>query len=84
MSAPRVFAYQWTRNGVLIEGAVSSDYVVQVSDLGFQISAKVTASNLSGAVTVPAQNSLLIPSNVIRTRAGEEILDRADNYIVSR
>lgn len=46
------FAYQWLRDGTAIDGATSSGYLPGFADWGNRLSARVTATAPSGAVSV--------------------------------
>jgi hypothetical protein len=48
------FAYQWTRNGANIVGAVTSTYTLQVADEGAAIGCTITATNTGGSTAIPS------------------------------
>ena len=45
------FTYQWLRNGVVIGGATNTTYVTQLTDVGQQITCRVTGTNSVGSVS---------------------------------
>lgn len=49
---PVQFVYEWTRNGVVIPGAIGVTYAIQPEDFGQEIGFHVIASNIIGSVTV--------------------------------
>jgi hypothetical protein len=65
------YAYQWRRNGANIGGAVSNTYVLQLTDVGTNITCAVTATNLSGSTTAvsntlgPILDSATLPVNTV-------------------
>ena len=56
------FTYQWLRNGVVIGGATNTTYVTQLTDVGQQITCRVTGTNSVGSVN--AISNIIIPQNV--------------------
>ncbi len=60
---PTGFSYQWSRNGVPIQGADQSTYAVQAIDEGSTLTCAVTATNGAGtgAGTVPASVAVPVP-----------------------
>ncbi|MDX6479890.1 MAG: hypothetical protein QOG85_400 [Gaiellaceae bacterium] len=61
--APTQYAYQWFRCNAYamsckkIVGATSSSYLLTGADVGHKLKAKVTASNVAGAVTATSSNA---------------------------
>ncbi len=49
---PISFSVHWLREGGRITGAVGTSYVLQAGDEGASVSCEVTATNLSGSITV--------------------------------
>jgi len=73
---PASYSYQWRRGASDISGATSSTYVTQVSDVGNEISCRVTATNNRGPTSQVSSNSITIvsalpgaPSNLSVTNA---------------
>lgn len=60
-NTPTSYAYQWLRGGTPISGATSQTYTVVSADQGTTLTARVTASNASGAGTPAVSNGLAIP-----------------------
>jgi hypothetical protein len=66
--SPTAFAYQWKRNGVNIDGAISTTYVLVDDDVDTIITCMVTASNsqASGSADSNALGPIgaLVPTNI--------------------
>jgi hypothetical protein len=52
--------YQWYRGGVAIDGATASTYTAGASDLGAQLSVKITATNRNGNASATSGNTAAI------------------------
>lgn len=81
LNSPTI-TYQWRRNGNPIAGATASTYVVQLADLGADITCAVTGTANSEAVTV-ASNTISIPNTLAGVVAGavaEWDATMADSY----
>jgi len=57
--APRVYEYQWMRDGTQTTGTGASTYVVETNDVGFNITCVVTAINGLGEATAPPSNAIM-------------------------
>jgi len=60
-NSPTGFTYQWKRNGVNIDVATASTYVIQSADVGQNVICTVTASNANGSGT-PTNSNTVVPS----------------------
>lgn len=52
------YAYQWKRGSTSISGATSSNYTLQVADVGQTIKCTVTATNGAGSVSQDSDNTI--------------------------
>jgi hypothetical protein len=55
------FSYQWYRDGVSIERATESTYMIQVADVGHLLTCTVTATNPEGRVEAESINGVVVP-----------------------
>jgi hypothetical protein len=56
---PSSYAYAWYRNGVVIAGATAATYTLVSADIGGkQITAVVTATNVTGSTAAPPSNAI--------------------------
>ena len=56
---PSSYAYAWYRNGVAIGGATAASYTLVSADIGGkQITAVVTATNVTGSTAAPPSNAI--------------------------
>jgi hypothetical protein len=58
---PPSFAYQWYRDGVPIERATESGYMIVVADQGHLITCTVTAANIEGRAEAESINGVVVP-----------------------
>lgn len=54
------YLYQWYRGATLITGAVSSTYVLTLSDVGFYITCRVAATDTDGTSAYVSSNSIFL------------------------
>ncbi len=57
-------SYQWRRNSVDVEGAVSQTYTLTAGDLGATICVQVTAENCAGSLTSPQYGPVRVVTGV--------------------
>ena len=55
-----ILTYQWYRGGVTIDGATSSTYTAGASDVGAQLSVRITATNRNGNPSATSVNTAAI------------------------
>ena len=75
---PATVVYQWMRGGVDISGAEGTSYTLAVADLGAQISARLTFTDLSGtdeSVSSTASAAVVIPNLTLAGTAGNDRLE---------
>jgi hypothetical protein len=53
---PTSYAYQWRKDGVLVEGATAADHTVTTADADTVFACEVTASNAKGSATVTSND----------------------------
>lgn len=58
-NSPSSYAYQWKRDGVNIDGATDSTYILVTADLGTTITVSVTATNAAGSNTATSAGVLI-------------------------
>jgi hypothetical protein len=59
-NTPTSYAYQWKRNGTNIGSATLATYLLVIADAGTSITCEVTATNITGASSPSASNTLAI------------------------
>jgi len=73
---PITYAYQWQRGVANIAGATASTYTLVQSDVGNTVRVRITASNVSGSVSVnSASTSAIVLAPAITSQASVIVTD---------